>query len=1144
LVSKIRKRDGRLEDFNPSKIATAISKAFAAVGEPDDETARRLADKVVKEVEVRFKESIPGVEDVQDIVEETLIKEGFAKVAKAYILYRQKRAEVRGLKSIYGVKDDLKLSVNAIRVLERRYLLKDQQGRVIETPSQMFWRVARAIAAVDELYGASRDEVARSEVEFYRMMASLEFLPNSPTLMNAGTDIGQLSACFVLPVEDSIEGIFDALKLMAIVHKSGGGCVSRDAFIYTTLCGVMPIGEFVEQFIPNELKHLDGTISIDVSSLGLKALAYNPLSGETSFSKILRVWRFVVPAERAIRLRLDRGFEVVTSEWHPFLVVEDGKVVLKRGDEVKPGFLILLPSAPIEWPFYEQPIVDGIKVTPELAWALGYILGDGSVDRRGVKVFDRDVERLRRLKAVLERSFGLNALGCIYSEKRYSAWIFQTLNKKVVGFIRKLLKPNGAWRVPPIMFKAPLNVVLSFIAGVIEAEGYIRKDRARLELSMVNRRVVEQLALLLSALGAKFEVKGKRPRRPRERKLYRLLIVDIPFIDGVVGDKLNLFMKLRSATASNRKVNLSFNHIKPLLEKIGVNVASLHRRPLELGGLRLWIHRWMWGHGISEDKFKCLMDVLIKELEERGLKDDAMEARKLSYIALNTARVKSIARLRRKKDLKMYDLTVEGSETYAAGRWGFLFIHNTGFSFSRLRPKGDVVASTKGVASGPVSFMRIFDVATEVIKQGGKRRGANMGVLRVDHPDIIEFINAKSTPGAFANFNLSVAVTDEFMEAVKENRDYALINPRTGEVVRRLPARDVFDLIVANAWRTGDPGLLFIDEINRHNPTPKLGAIEATNPCGEVPLLPYESCNLGSINLSRMVRKGDVDWDKLGETVDKAVHFLDNVIDANRYPAPEIEHMTKLNRKVGLGVMGFAELLIQLGVRYDSKEALKVAEEVMSFISRRARDKSVELGRSRGSFPSFEESVWSSKYDALRNATVTSIAPTGTISIIANTTSSIEPIFAIAYVRQVMEGVRLIEVNPLFERIARERGFYSESLMLRVAKSGTVRDVEEVPSDVRELFVTSLEVEPEWHVRVQAAFQKHVDNAVAKTINLRPDAPMEEVRKAFMLAYELKCKGITVYRYGSKPTQVLYIGVGLGAEEEPSPGCPSNVCPL
>lgn len=1035
MTSQVRKRDGRLEAFNPSKIASAILKAFNAVGEGGPEEAERLAKRVAELVEARFEGSIPSVEDVQDVVEEALIKAGYARAAKAYILYRQKRAEVRGIKEVYGVKDDLKLSLNAVRVLERRYLLKDLSGRVVETTSQLFWRVARALAAVDELYGASRDEVARSEVEFYRMMAGLEFLPNSPTLMNAGTSIGQLSACFVLPVEDSIEGIFNSLKLMATIHKSGGGCVSHDAFIYTTMCGLTPIGEFVERFIPDELKPLEDTVSVDVSKLDLKALAYDPAARATSFSRVLRVWRYVVPAERAIKLKLDGGLEVTVSDWHPFLVVEGGDVALRRADEVEPGSYILLPSTPAPWPFEERPVADGVEATPALAWALGYILGRGSVGRRHVSVFDRDEGRLRRLKEVLEACFKAE-VDLVEGGGRRPGWILQTLDERVVGFMRKLLRPEGSWRVPPIIFKAPLDVILSFLSGVLEAGA--RRD-GRLRLPAAKRQALEHLSLLLSAVGVRF--------------------------------------------------------------KASAHEGSLMVDPSELKAA-------LGGEGST---------------------------------ALRAARVESAERLKGGK-LKMYDLTVEGSETYAAGRWGFTIVHNTGFSFSRLRPRGDVVASTAGVASGPVSFMRIFDVATEVIKQGGKRRGANMGVLRVDHPDILEFINAKATPGAFANFNLSVAATDEFMEAVKENRDYALINPRTKEAVKRLPARDVFDLIVANAWRTGDPGLLFIDEVNRHNPTPKLGEIEATNPCGEVPLLPYESCNLGSVNLSRMVKRGEVDWERLGDVVEKAMHLLDNVIDANRYPAPEIERATKLSRKVGLGVMGFAEMLIQLDVPYDSKEALRVGEEVASFISKRAREASVELGRRRGSFPSFEESVWAGKFDALRNATVTSIAPTGTISIIANTSSGIEPLFALAYVRQVLEDTRLLEVNPLFERVARERGFYSQQLMLKVAKQGSVKGLSEVPEDVRRLFVTALEVDPEWHVRMQAAFQRHVDNAVAKTVNLRPEASMDDVRRAFMLAYELKCKGITVYRYGSKPTQVLYLGLGVEAEGGAPSSCPSTVC--
>jgi len=699
-VKKIQKRDGRVVDFEPDKIANAIRKAFIAVKGGDEGVASRLTERVVQLLSERFKEQIPGVEDVQDIVEEVLIDEGYADVAKAYILYREGRAEIRRVKSFMGVHDELKLSVNAVSVLERRYLLKDEEGRVVETPAQMFRRVAKAIAAVDRRYDPEVD-VKTVEEEFYNVMANLEFLPNSPTLMNAGTDIGQLSACFVIPVEDSMESIFDALKYMALVHKSGGG---------------------------------------------------------------------------------------------------------------------------------------------------------------------------------------------------------------------------------------------------------------------------------------------------------------------------------------------------------------------------------------------------------------------------------------------------------------------TGFSFSRLRPKGDLVKSTKGIASGPVSFMRVFDTATDVIKQGGRRRGANMGILRVDHPDIMEFITAKTREGFLSNFNLSVAVTDEFMKAVKNDEEYPLINPRTNMEVRRLKASDVFDLIVTMAWKTGDPGVVFIDRVNKANPTPLLGEVESTNPCGEQPLLPFESCNLGSINLAKMVEDGKINFEKLRKTVKTAVHFLDNVIDANQYPLKQIEEKTLGNRKVGLGVMGFAEALIKLGIPYDSEQAVQVAERLMRFISNEARKASVELGLKRGSFPNFKGSVWEKKgYKAMRNATVTTIAPTGTISIIAGTTSGIEPLFAVSFVRNVMEGTRLLEVNPLFEEVAKKEGFYSEELMMKIAKKGSVQGFTEIPEKVKRIFVTALDISPEWHVRIQAAFQKYTDNAVSKTINFPHDATVDQVRRAFLLAYELGCKGITVYRYGSKREQVLYIGSMLrgemgeareyvSAEPEYSGGCPTTLC--
>jgi ribonucleoside-diphosphate reductase alpha chain len=704
LPRQIKKRDGSVVSFDRRKIERAIQRAAYEVLRNEAGSIKigaSVTDVVIQRATPAFKNKIPTVEAIQDIVEAALMEEGYSHIAKAYILYREKRSEVRLVKSALGLKDDLKLPLNTLEVLRRRYLLKDDDRNVVETPSELFRRVAAHVAHGERNF-KSRVSAENAEERFYHMMRSLEFMPNSPTLMNAATSLGQLSACFVIPVEDSIGGIFEALKDMARIHQTGGG---------------------------------------------------------------------------------------------------------------------------------------------------------------------------------------------------------------------------------------------------------------------------------------------------------------------------------------------------------------------------------------------------------------------------------------------------------------------TGFSFSRLRPQRDIVASTKGEASGPISFMAIFDKATGVILQGGRRRGANMGILRCDHPDILGFVESKLEKDRFSNFNISVGATNKFMEAVVHDKSYDLVNPRTGKKTGHARARSIFDLIVNAAWHTGDPGLIFLDEINRKNPTPMAGEIEATNPCGELPLLPYESCNLASINLEKMIGRNGVDWERLRDRVTWGIRFLDDVIEVNKFPLPQIREITFANRKVGLGVMGFADLLIRLGIPYGSPEAVDFAERLMRFIHKESLKASQSLAAERRVFPNYGKSIYRKKGLRVRNAAVNTIAPTGTISIIAGCSSGIEPLFAISFVRNVLSGTKLFEVNPYFEEMAKARGFYSRELIAEIAQSGSLQKIKGIPGDIKRTFVTAFDVTPQQHVQIQAAFQKYTDNSVSKTINLPADATVDDVRKIYLLAYKLKCKGITIYRYGSKQDQVLSFGYKkseeladvsgpVSVDSEYSGGCATGACPF
>lgn len=841
------------------------------------------------------------------------------------------------------------ITSNAKTVLERRYLKKDDSGKPVETPRQLFERVARAIASAESNYGKSQAEVERVAERFYETMAKLEFMPNSPTLMNAGRELGQLSACFVLPIGDSMEEIFDAIKYTALIHK----CLVPETLVMTdvgcmTLGSVRP-GTWIETHEGMETVHESHTNGV----------------------------------QEVFRVETEEGYSITGTALHRLLIkTEDGDISWRKIGQLREGSVAVMKLG--GW-------LGGIE-TPVPHEA--HEFAESGVDDR----------------------------------------VLRADGTHLCDFLRRAFDDHG-WVTPK---------------GVVAVD--LPSDR----LAQDVQTMMFYVGIPTVRAGPKLTVCTRAGFESFREK--------IGFDSKVLSDRLQAVDEAEMETEAAAE-------------------GCLHEEPDDDG------HFF----------------VRVREVVPAGRREAV-------------------------------DLTVPNSHAYLAN--GFVS-HNsgggTGFSFSRLRPANDSVKSTAGVSSGPISFMEVFNAATETIKQGGARRGANMGILRVDHPDILSFITSKKDSTKLTNFNISVALTDRFMEAVEKETDYDLMNPRTKEPMSKLPARKVFDMIVNMAWRNGEPGIVFIDRINRDNPTPKLGEIESTNPCGEQPLLPFESCNLGSINMARMLTYEDgrykVDWDRLRDTVHWSVRFLDNVIDVNRYPLPQIADMTRANRKIGLGVMGFADMLLTMGIPYDSEEALELGRKTMAFVDDEGHKASAALAKERGSFPNFAESTLRDRFDATRNATVTTIAPTGTISIISGASSGVEPIFAVAYVRNVMDKDILPEVNPIFEAVAKAKGFHTDELMKEIAAKGTLKDVRGVPEDVKRVFVTALDITPEWHVKMQAAFQEHTDNAVSKTVNFPSEATPKDVEDVYMQAYRLGCKGVTVYRYGSREDQVLSVGAEKGGKE-------------
>jgi len=1021
---------------------------------------------------------------------------------------------------------DPKLSENALRVLQKRYLKKDDKGKVVETPRELFARVAWNLAQAERNYGASEIRVEETARSFFRIMSSLEFLPNSPTLMNAGLELQLLSACFVLPVDDSLVGIFDALKQQALIHQGGGGT----GFAFSRL---RPKGDFVKSTMGvasgpvSFMKIFDastqtvkqgGCISVDSllrTSDGLKPLGRllnSPPLGEnftrdrvfdgTGYSHAL-VAQDNGPAE-IYSIETELGFRIGATYNHALAVVDDaGEIVWREAQDLRDGdWLVIVKGGHLGLdrslsPLGPQhPNATRIRVpsemNAELSELLGLYMADGCTSSGGrfiITVGTVDIEVMERIRILMHSIFGL-APNQITEGEGGGYVDIQFQSRDLVRWMERLgwvkgSSPNAF--IPTEVLTGSADTARAFLRGLFEGDGHLHSTSGYPSFSTTSERLAIEAQQLLLSLGV---VARRGIIRRRQNALGHLTVHTLSIVDehsvrtfseeiGFVSDRKQERLEL----APRPKVNTS--DIIPNQARVLRASYSFVGRGSGPGRSRRGANRRLYRalmHYISEEHPRALPRKRLVALMERFPEIGTNEhLRQMSDVSRVYTRVTAI-RLDRAPTA---DIEVPGPASFVANG---ILVHN-------------------------------------------KRRGANMGILRVDHPDILEFITCKDRTTEITNFNISVAITDKFMEAVRAGTSYDLVNPRDQRAVRQLDAREVLDKIAFQAWKNGEPGLFFIDENNRRQPTPNVADMEATNPCGEQPLLPYESCNLGSIDLGRHMKRSpagrwEVDWKKLEGTIRTTVRMLDDVIDMNAYPVKQIEEMTHATRKIGLGVMGFARMLFMLEVPYDSKEGVEWGGKIMKFIQETGYNESAKLAGERGVYPAWEGSRHQEKGLRLRNSYVTTVAPTGTLSMIADTSGGCEPEFSLIWYKRVMEGEELPYFLDYFEEVAKREGFWREDLVKKIlVNHGSPRGLNEIPEKWQRVFATAHDVAPEWHVRMQAAFQDWCDAAVSKTINLPREATVEDVKKAYLLAFDLHCKGITVYRDGSREDQVLNIGV-------------------